>query len=552
MFEYLPWSKVELSKCLKAYQEGNYSILDIELGGECNYNCVYCDSPARNKKSNISIDNLEKTISNGAFTWIYICGLGEPTRGQNYTHLISILQLCQKYGLRCSIFSNISNLSEELISFIKAGVLFVLFKFDTQNEQRVRSLYGTRLPRKQLEAVHKIKDLVSFKDGTTNIAASIVPTQWNRDEIPELVQFCVDNHIFPLLGELESSGKGETNYQNLSLNDEELRVLKQETDAILGCDYSIPVCPAVISGIHINNENEITVDAETGFSCHWFWLKEPKTVTISKLNRDSDINQICEEITTYRSKQAKKTQGMMKDSIGSAFGGCGGDINKLFSMYLNSSSDIPTQLEMDQISDLVINAYDRIADAYAGAYSENDETDFHFFQTFIDHMKGKRVLDMGCGIGTNSQLLYSKGIDVVGVDASEGMLKNAKKTYPWLQFDKENILNTSYQDKSFDGIVLAYVIEHFNSEGLLQLKNEITRILKDGGFVFVVFHEGKETQILPDPLDDNVSIYYNFLMTEDVDKLFCDFKRIKYERRASYSPEEFVNDKVFATYQKSV
>ena len=51
----------------------------IELGGQCNYKCVYCDSPSRNKESIISTSKIEEVLKTKKIDWIYICGLGEPT-----------------------------------------------------------------------------------------------------------------------------------------------------------------------------------------------------------------------------------------------------------------------------------------------------------------------------------------------------------------------------------------------------------------------------------------------------------------------------------------
>lgn len=131
MLEYLPWSKQEQEKSLELYRNGQFSILDIELGGECNYNCVYCDSPDRNRYPLISLENIEQFMKTGVFRWVYICGLGEPTFNKNYELLLGILHLCDKYGLKCSIFSNASHLTEELKEYIKKHILFVLFKYDT-------------------------------------------------------------------------------------------------------------------------------------------------------------------------------------------------------------------------------------------------------------------------------------------------------------------------------------------------------------------------------------------------------------------------------------
>lgn len=206
--------------------------------------------------------------------------------------------------------------------------------------------------------------------------------------------------------------------------------------------------------------------------------------------------------------------------------------------------------DMNKIFNTVISAYDTIADAYAEAYSDNDETDFEYFNCFFEHLPGKRILDMGCGVGTNANLIAKKGYNVIGVDASENMLKNAKRFYPNLVFEQYDILRLPYPDKSFDGIVLAYVIEHFNADGLVQLKKEITRLLVDGGLLYITSHEGNSEEIIPDPLDDNVSIYYNFISVETIKELFSDFTPICIRSRASYGPEEFLNDKYFITLKK--
>ncbi len=66
MLEYLPWSKKVLAENLQIYSEGRFLCLDIELGGECNYHCVYCDSPDRGKCCTLltGITNIEKQIKN--------------------------------------------------------------------------------------------------------------------------------------------------------------------------------------------------------------------------------------------------------------------------------------------------------------------------------------------------------------------------------------------------------------------------------------------------------------------------------------------------------
>ena len=206
--------------------------------------------------------------------------------------------------------------------------------------------------------------------------------------------------------------------------------------------------------------------------------------------------------------------------------------------------------DMNRISKSVLWAYNQIAEKYVAAYEENDLTDCKYLDDFVALLIGNKVLDMGCGCGESISYLAQFGLDVIGIDFSEKMLAEACRLYPTLKFEKQNILDTSFADKSFDGIVLTYVVNHFNDEGLKLLKCEIDRILKENGTVFLSMHVGNEEKYVPDPLDDTIEIYYNFLNIGRLDKLFEGYKRIKYDSRKSFGTEEFLCDKMFVVFRK--
>lgn len=210
-----------------------------------------------------------------------------------------------------------------------------------------------------------------------------------------------------------------------------------------------------------------------------------------------------------------------------------------------------SKYSIDEIRSNVISAYDKIADSYSDTYSENDNVDFKYFKYFIQHIPGKKVLDMGCGVGMNAHLLSREGLHVFGIDASGNMLKIAKRKFPQLDFEQRDILYSRLEDNAYDGIVLAYVIEHFNDEGLMRLKEEIDRLLKKGGLLFIAAHVATTEGMVPDPLDESISIYYNFLCMEDINSLLEGYTRVFYETRKSYGQEEFIYDKMFLVFQKN-
>lgn len=207
--------------------------------------------------------------------------------------------------------------------------------------------------------------------------------------------------------------------------------------------------------------------------------------------------------------------------------------------------------DMNQISISVLRAYNQIAEKYVAAYGENNLVDCKYLNDFVALLSGNKVLDMGCGCGESISYLSRFELDLIGIDFSEKMLAEACRLYPALKFEKQNILKTSFEDKLFDGIVLTYVINHFNDEGLKLLKQEIDRILKDDGIVFLSVHVGNDEKYVPDPLDETIEIYYNFLNIDRLDSLFEGYKRLRYDSRESFGEEEFLCDKMFVMYRRN-
>ena len=338
MIDYLPWSSTVHEMCINHYKKGKFSVLDVELGGQCNYHCIYCDSPERNKKCTVNIGKIESLFSTGEIHWVFICGLGEPTVGKNQQYLLKILDLCERYNIRCSIFTNLSLLNEKLLDYIQKGVLHLLFKYDSQNKDDCFSIYNHSAITRQLLNVERIKKYVSVTDGHTNIAASIVPTQMNKNSIPAVVDDCVNNGIYPLIAELEHSGDAVPYFDQLALSPDELMKVKEEIEKITGEPYILPVCPAVIGGIHVRHDGIVTVDEYTGLSCQWFWLQEPNTVKLGDFNRD-EINVISQNILSYRESRYDVLQELIQEQKEHVFGGCGGDIVNLIKEYLNISEE---------------------------------------------------------------------------------------------------------------------------------------------------------------------------------------------------------------------
>jgi SAM-dependent methyltransferase len=102
----------------------------------------------------------------------------------------------------------------------------------------------------------------------------------------------------------------------------------------------------------------------------------------------------------------------------------------------------------------------------------------------------KSVLDIGCGSGIHAELLYDKGYHVFGVDLSEEMLiearKSAKNNNKQIEYKCQNITELNINKKFNVVTSLFHVISYLNSNKDLinTFKNINDHLFKGGLFVF--------------------------------------------------------------------
>ncbi len=334
MIEYLPWSSTELYKTFSSYKEKLFTVLDIELGGACNLSCVYCDTPDHKIRSQINVQDIERLFLSKKFKWLFICGLGEPLTKENKKQLLNILKQCEKFGVLCSMFTNLLELDEDICTFIENGVLHLLFKFDSLNPNTANKIYVTQSAKEIISNIRKLRKLVRVKDNLTNISASIVPTAINFSEIRKLLLYCKKNNFFPMIGDLENAGKAKNIFDKLKLSSEQLEEIKDIYLDINKEEYRIPICPSVVGGIHLNYMSQVTVDKKTGLSCHWFWLKEPDVAELIKFDSSVSYHQIRQKIIDYRIKCLENVVRLSAETKNLSLGGCGGDIKNLLAKYI--------------------------------------------------------------------------------------------------------------------------------------------------------------------------------------------------------------------------
>jgi len=134
-------------------------------------------------------------------------------------------------------------------------------------------------------------------------------------------------------------------------------------------------------------------------------------------------------------------------------------------------------------------AYDELADRYrpdteGDAY--NAHIEFPATTDLLTDIEGKRFLDAGCGAGRYTEWLLDHGAEVVGVDASGGMLSEARERVgdraTFHQGDLADPLDFA-DDDSFDGVVCALALDYV--EDWRDPLAEFGRVLTDDGVLVV-------------------------------------------------------------------
>lgn len=335
MLEYFPWSEKVFEETISDYRNNRLPILDLELGGECNCNCLYCDSPNRSAHIEYPVASVSKMLESGHFKWLYVCGLGEPTFERNLGVLEELLNVCDSHNIKCSIFTNALNITSTIKRFIDKGVLHLLFKYDSPDDDVNSILLGRKLPIKYNDIFSEIQKSVKIEGEYTNIAASIVPTIYNESVIDVLAQKCINSNIFPLIGALEIAGNAAEKYEKLAPRTEKLLTAKTFVDQMFRGHYRIPMCPSTIGAIHVAANGDIVVDTLSGLSCSWFWLDPPNTISLGNINQEFNYHDVVKKIIDYRKEVLSNLKLLEKRYPNGPFGGCGGNIQELLFTYIN-------------------------------------------------------------------------------------------------------------------------------------------------------------------------------------------------------------------------
>jgi SAM-dependent methyltransferase len=131
----------------------------------------------------------------------------------------------------------------------------------------------------------------------------------------------------------------------------------------------------------------------------------------------------------------------------------------------------------------------------AATESPVDQSVLTAFAELVGRDARPRVADVGCGPGRVAAFLQRRGLDVVGVDVSPGMLAAARIAHPDIEFVEGQLDDLPVDDASLAGIVCWYSIIYTPPDELGAVFVELERALRPGGHLLLAFQAGDRDAI---------------------------------------------------------
>ena len=144
--------------------------------------------------------------------------------------------------------------------------------------------------------------------------------------------------------------------------------------------------------------------------------------------------------------------------------------------------------------EIVNKAYNILAKEYyearkfktGSSYFFNENLEMPTTLKLLGSIKGKRILDLGCGPGLYASVLKQRGAIVKGIDASEELIKIAREEVKGVEFILGDAEKLPYRNNEFDIVLSALVLGHFDKWN--KVLSEIRRVLKKNGVLVFSIH----------------------------------------------------------------
>lgn len=129
----------------------------------------------------------------------------------------------------------------------------------------------------------------------------------------------------------------------------------------------------------------------------------------------------------------------------------------------------------------VASGYKAWSDTYDNIPNILLEVEEPVVKSILKDFKRGKALDVACGTGRYSQILYDLGHEVVGIDSTLEMLHHAKSRVPRAEFIHGDLEKLPINSESVDLVICALALTHLPSVD--KTISELNRVVRPQGYI---------------------------------------------------------------------
>ena len=184
-----------------------------------------------------------------------------------------------------------------------------------------------------------------------------------------------------------------------------------------------------------------------------------------------------------------------------------------------------------------VRTYDMQACNYAAEWEEDQAPPDDLRAAVRAYFNNGLTVDVGCGSGRDTAWLAGQGFEVMGVDASPGLLAEARRRHPEVTFGVDVLPSLrGLGDRIFTNVLCETVIMHLVEPDAIAAVRRLCSLLAPGGTLYLSWRVGDGI----DRRDDAGRLYAAFA-TGAVRATLADLDVLLDEERVSASSKKVIH-----------
>jgi SAM-dependent methyltransferase len=138
-----------------------------------------------------------------------------------------------------------------------------------------------------------------------------------------------------------------------------------------------------------------------------------------------------------------------------------------------------------RLDEETVNAYDRNAAAFSGEW-EAQPPPVDMYELVRRYFEPGPTADIGCGSGRDACWLNENGYRAIGFDVSEGLLTEARRLHPGIEFRHAALPGLcGIAEGAFRNVLCETVLMHLSADAIEPSVSRLLQILQSGGTLYL-------------------------------------------------------------------